>query len=83
MISGKFRLCVDRIEGDKAVCVAEGGEVETLPLATLGHVCEGDVVTVVFAQGQPVSVTADETEKIRRASTARERLEDIFAREKK
>lgn len=61
-----IRLSIDRIEGDKAVCIADSGETVIIPVSSVsGEISEGKIL--VENENGVYSVDEDETERRRKA----------------
>ncbi len=61
-----IRLSIDRIEEDKAVCIADSGETFIIPISSVsGDVGEGKIL--VESENGIYSVDENETERRRKA----------------
>ncbi|MBE6584496.1 MAG: DUF3006 domain-containing protein [Ruminococcaceae bacterium] len=76
-------FCIDRIEGDVAVCISDDGEKLDVALATLLGMRANDVFEARFEDGELKNIVPMPEERDRRLERNRKMLHDLARRSKK
>lgn len=74
---------LDRIEGDKAVCVSDDDAVINIPLSLLSGMAVNDVFSAIMTENTLSEITPMPEERDRRIACNRARINAIKGRSKK